>query len=173
MKNILKITILFFVVLLCACASSSNKGLSNQSGQDNEAFQVAKEADTAYLQGNWDEAERAYVKLVNIVPEDYYGWFRLGNTHMQQGRIISAIELYQEAIKRNADQPKPHYNIAIAYLLLAEQNLMEADQRLRTNDPGKQIITRQVQQIKGITRKPLDVNKAIGLQVPFDPQQRR
>ena len=88
-----------------------------------DAFEVSSLADEAYAREDWALAEKYYRRLVNQVPQDAYGYFRLGNVLMQYGRVDGAINAYNQALKREPNHIRALKNRSLAYLLSAEINL--------------------------------------------------
>jgi len=153
---------LCLVLALCglAACSSTPKNADGKSGVN--AFELVAQADKAYKEGRWLEAEQGYRKVIEKVPQDYYAWFRLGNTHLRQGRIDSAINFYNEARKRNPEQSKPYYNVSTAYIFQALNALRQADQLLRENDPGKVTIAMRIRILEKLIDQPVDSHKSPG-----------
>ncbi|MCU7906773.1 MAG: tetratricopeptide repeat protein [Candidatus Thiodiazotropha sp. (ex Epidulcina cf. delphinae)] len=111
------IFLIMILVLLTACSGT---------GPKQKAFARLEMADKAYEQGRWVEAERHYQAIIEVAPRDFYAWFRLGNAHLRQGNIEAAIHAYESSLQRDPRQPKPHHNLAEAYLLLAHRSLERA-----------------------------------------------
>jgi len=140
------------VALLLLSLSGCVTVNSNQSGKPDseEIFKLAADADRAYVESRWLDAAREYQRLADLVPEDPYAWFRLGNTYAQQGSFNQAISAYQASIKRNPNQPKPWYNLATAHLLNAQDALRKSYGQLRADDPARMLIAEQLSSLESI-----------------------
>ncbi len=117
----------FFVLVLIAGVSGC---ASTGTTSSLKVFDQVAQADRAYEQEQWQEAEQHYLAVIKQVPNDAYAWFRLGNVYMRQERLSNAIAMYQEALQRDPKQAKPYFNMATVHLLQAHQALGEAHKRL-------------------------------------------
>jgi len=88
-----------------------------------DAFELSSLADNAYNREDWALAEKYYRRLISQVPQDAYGYFRLGNVLMQYAKVDGAINAYNQAIKREPTHIRALKNRSLAYLLSAEINL--------------------------------------------------
>jgi tetratricopeptide (TPR) repeat protein len=160
---------MLFISSLLACTSTVKKDTTRHSpdGSAANAFELVATADKAYQEGRWLEAEQGYRAVIQKVPEDYYGWFRLANTQLRQGQIDSAIRFYLEAQKRNPKPAKSHYNLSTAYLLMALDSLRQSSQRLREKDPGKHIIHRRISVLEKLINQPVDGDESPNVSVPI------
>jgi tetratricopeptide (TPR) repeat protein len=110
-------------------------------------------ADKAYNQGRWSEAEQHYLAITKAAPTDFYAWFRLGNTRLHQGNIESAIHAYQLSIQRDQKQPKPHHNLAEAYLIMAYKALENAYLLSEASSYERKVIEKKRDQLQPIIYK--------------------
>ena len=133
---------------LTSCASTG-------SVEKTSAFKQMELADQAYERGQWVEAEQHYQSVTQQAPNDFYAWFRLGNTRLRQDRLPSAIQSYKSALQRDPEQAKPYYNLATAHLLQAQKALRQSYNRLPANDSGRILITRKLEQLKQIVYTPV------------------
>lgn len=80
----------------------------------------ARQANSAFEQGNYEQAEELYKSAIEASPENYKLYFNLGNTQAKQGKIEEAIDSFME-FRSLAESPKEkslaEYNIGT---LLAE-----------------------------------------------------
>ncbi len=113
-------------------------------------FDYMTEAGEAYKQGRWPEAEMYYQKVIRVIPEDHYAWFRLGNTQLRQGRLESAIYSYKQAVKRNPNHSKTHYNLGIAYTLSAKQSMKTSFDTMQDIDPGRVLVEGKIRALQKI-----------------------
>lgn len=110
-------------------------------------------ADKAYEQGRWAEAEQHYLAITKAVPTDFYAWFRLGNTRLQQGNLESAIHAYQLSIQRDQNQAKTHHNLAESYLILAYLSLQRAYDLSADNSYDRKVIVQKRKKLHPIIYK--------------------
>ena len=88
-----------------------------------DAFELSGVADDAYNREDWGMAEKYYRRLIRQVPQDAYGYFRLGNVLMQFAKLDAAINAYNQALTREPNHIRALKNRSLAYLLRAEINL--------------------------------------------------
>lgn len=143
---------LYFSLLLIALAGCA----STDHESDGALYQLLSKADKAYLESRWLEASQLYSQITVMVPHDHYAWFRLGNTQIRQGRIDSAVYTYNEALKRDPQHAKTHYNLAIAYLLIATNSMREAATHIRPSDPGRRVVEDQLKILQGMVDQPAE-----------------
>lgn len=136
---------------LSACATNGPADSEFQSSirdtdrYTDDVFQLSATADRSYRESRWIDAARQYQQLTDRVPEDSYAWFRLGNTYAQQGAFEQAIHAYEASLARNAEQPKPWFNLSTAYLLNAQVAMTQAWEKMRPGDPARAMIERRMQ----------------------------
>jgi tetratricopeptide (TPR) repeat protein len=145
-NTILQLTLAMLLVTLAACSGTAPK---------QKAFTRLELADKAYEQGRWVEAEQHYHAITQVAPKDFYAWFRLGNSRLHQGNIQAAIHAYNASLQRDARQPKPHHNLAEAYLLMAHQSLQKAQQLAEASSYEQRVIEQKLNRLHGIIYKPI------------------
>ena len=141
------------LLLLSGCATMDQTTLSDESqpatpsstDSNSDPFAIAELADSAYARSQWLEAQRHYKTLTELVPDDAYAWFRLGNTHIRQGEITQATHAFEEALRRDPQYPKAWYNLATAHLLNAQHALRQTYHNLRQEDPGRLLAQQRLQ----------------------------
>lgn len=125
-----------------------------------DAFELSSLADEAYDREDWALAEKYYRRLINQVPTDAYGYFRLGNVLMQFARVDNAINAYNQAIKRDPNHIRALKNRSLAYLLSAELNLEGTVKILKSqNDSASASYQTALQNLQRLNGLPL--NEAI------------
>ncbi len=140
-----------FLSLLGGCASST--------GSSSQLFALVSEADQAYEQRRWFEASLAYTEVTKLVPNDHYAWFRLANTQLRAGNIDGAIFVFEEAIKRNPQHAKTHFNLSIAYVLKAVESLEQSGSVLRASDPGHILVSQRIEDLKKLIDQPTEITR--------------
>jgi tetratricopeptide (TPR) repeat protein len=120
-----------------------------------KAFSHLEMADRAYAQGRWVEAEQHYHTITEMAPNDFYAWFRLGNSRLHQANIEAAIHAYESSLQRDPRQPKPHYNLAEAYLMKAHQSLLRAQSLAKESSYERQAIEEKLKKLHDIIYKPI------------------
>lgn len=136
----------------CATASANNGKYTTSTTKD--PFNITAQADRAYQRGDWLVAEKYYEELTRAVPNDAYGWTRLGNIRLRQNNFAGAVHAYRGAIERNPEAPRAHYNLATAHLLLAREALENARQHLPKNDGGARIINEKLSHFDSLIYEP-------------------
>ena len=122
-----------------------------------DAFELTSLADEAYDREDWSLAEKYYRRLINQVPTDAYGYFRLGNVLMQFARVDNAINAYNQAIKRDPNHIRALKNRSLAYLLSAELNLEGTVKILKSqNDSASASYQTALQSLQRLNGLPLN-----------------
>jgi tetratricopeptide (TPR) repeat protein len=134
------------VVALSAC---------NGTVPNKKAFSNLEIADIAYEQGRWVEAEQHYHAITKIAPNDFYAWFRLGNSRLHQANIEAAIHAYESSLQRDPKQPKPHHNLAEAYMMKAHQSLLKARSLAEESSYERLAIEEKIKRLREIIYKPI------------------
>ena len=142
----------YVILMLLAAALTACSGTSEKK----KSFTHLEMADRAYEQGRWVEAERHYLTITETAPNDFYAWFRLGNARLHQGNFESAIHAYQSSLQRDQRQPKPHHNLAEAYLLMAYQSLERAYSLAETSSYERKVIEDKLKKLRAIIYKPVN-----------------
>ena len=139
-----RLIVMLAILLLTGCATMDQTSKSDESqpassttASNSDPFAIAELADSAYAKSQWLEAQRHYKTLSELVPDDAYAWFRLGNTHIRQGEVTQATHAFEEALRRDPQYPKAWYNLATAHLLNAQHALRQTYHNLRPEDPGR------------------------------------
>jgi serine/threonine-protein kinase len=68
------------------------------------------------LLGRMDEAERTLQKAIQIRPQYYAGYYRLGALYMQLARYPDAIENFKRATELSPDRPNTYASLGGAYV---------------------------------------------------------
>ncbi len=136
------------LTLLAGCTQSVPE--NRLPAKADALFALSATADLAYTESRWVDAARAYQQLTEWVPEDPYGWFRLGNVYTRQGHFEAAATAYQTSIKRSPAHPKPWYNLATTHLLSAQHALWQSRNNLPIDDPARKLITTQLKVLDSV-----------------------
>lgn len=137
------------VLLLHGCANGS------RMGQHDDPFNITEQADRAYERGDWLVAEKHYKELTRKVPQDAYGWTRLGNIRLRQNKFEGAVHAYRAAVERDPEASRAHYNLATAHLLLARDALQNAQKNLPLNDNGARLIKEKLGHFDALIYEPI------------------
>lgn len=148
-RGVMFLALSALMLLTTSCATTSPQMAKPAPYSDN-VFELSAVADRAYRASRWIEAARHYSKLSELVPQDAYVWFRLGNTYAQQGAYQQAIGAYESSISRNAEQPKPWFNLSTAYLLKAQAAMQKSWSQMREDDPAKQLIATKLKMLNAL-----------------------
>ncbi|MEE9334676.1 MAG: tetratricopeptide repeat protein [Granulosicoccaceae bacterium] len=144
--------LLAVMLLATACATTAPQSpqMAKPAPYSDDVFEISALADKAYRASRWIEAAQYYNKLSELVPQDAYVWFRLGNTYAQQGAYQQAIGAYETSISRNAEQPKPWFNLSTAYLLKAQAAMQMSWSQMRADDPAKKLVATKLQMLNAL-----------------------
>ena len=142
--------ILSVLMLLASGCATTSPPVAKPVAYSDDVFEMSALADNAYRASRWIEAARHYSKLSELVPQDAYVWFRLGNTYAQQGAYQQAIGAYEHSISRNAEQPKPWFNLSTAYLLKAQAAMQQSWSQMREDDPARDFIAAKLQMLDAL-----------------------
>lgn len=74
-----------------------------------------EEAENKYKQGDYEAAERLYLKAASTHPDDPKVYAKLGRLYLEQKNFSDAIEALKLAAKLDKHNPSRHYNLALAY----------------------------------------------------------
>lgn len=70
----------------------------------------------------WNEAEKAFAKIVKAEPKNARAWFLLGTAKHSQKKWIGAIEAFKKNVEI-AKTPFGMYNVAVGYSMLDKKDL--------------------------------------------------
>ncbi len=115
----MKPKIIFHIVIVFFCWIGINA--QNES--------IFSQANDAYSNGNYKEAERLYMSIIedDLVSSELY--FNLGNTYYKMEQIARSIYYYEKALKLNPDGENIKNNLAFAERMRLDQfeKLPESD----------------------------------------------
>ncbi len=78
-------------------------------------------ANAAYGLGDLEEAERCYVRAIDVAPDDALAYVGLGNLHKQNGHGSRAIDAFQKAVELDPELWQAHYNLGGALYAEAKE----------------------------------------------------
>lgn len=122
------------LLLLSACQPQTVRPDATASDSDN-GLDMQEQAYKAYSEGDWAEAEKAYLALTRQIPKDADPWFRLGNIYAHLNRPNEAITAYQEAVVRRPKHAKAWHNMGIVQLRQASNSFSYLESVTETGDP--------------------------------------
>lgn len=111
---------------------------------------LRQEAQTAYAAEDWPAAEKAYRKLIDLVPAEAESWFRLGNVYVHLDRHFDAIALYKEALVREPGHMRAWHNLGITQLRLATNTFVEMQKYADSADPVSQRARRIIDAVRKV-----------------------
>ena len=135
---------------LAGCASQPKLAEPGAAAPTRSIFALVEQADLAYEQARWLEAGQLYQAVTKAVPDDHYAWFRLGNSYLYRGQLDAAIFQYQEALKRNGQHAKTHFNLSIAHTMQALAALDAAAASLRPGDAGQSLARERMAGLRAV-----------------------
>ena len=99
---------------------------------------VHAQAEQAYTDERWTEAERHYVVLVENVPREAEYWFRLANIYARTERPELAVRAYRDVLVRDAEHAKAWFNMGVVQLRQAANSFLNMKVHIADDDPQRQ-----------------------------------
>ncbi len=121
------------VLLLTACAATPEQRQERDAGVD--LATAREQAEAAYADGRWRDAEPHYLVLARAMPQDEAFWFRLGNIYARTERPDAAVAAYREALVRDADNAKVWFNMGVVQLRQAANSFLQMGVNVDSDDP--------------------------------------
>ncbi|MDZ7771189.1 MAG: tetratricopeptide repeat protein [Balneolaceae bacterium] len=91
------------------------------------------------LLGEYEEAEKCFLKAIEEDPGEYTAYYNLANTYVEMERVEEAVNRYLDALDRKADFVPALNNLADIYCMAGEDEraleLFEYITRLKPKDP--------------------------------------
>ena len=108
-----------------------NASVESQVENQKNIIQHMQRAQSYYNQGQWQSAYDAYQHLNNLMPDDPFTFFRLGNISLRLNKPQDALSYYEQSIQLNNHFIEAHNNLALAHLILAEQAFANIEMMLK------------------------------------------
>lgn len=70
--------------------------------------------------GRMDDAEKALQKAIQVRPQYYAGYYRLGALYLKQARYTDAVNQFRRATELSPDTPRPWYSLGGAYIVVGD-----------------------------------------------------
>lgn len=105
-------------VLLSAC--NANPVIEKDKLPVIDHYRIGEQA---YRSGEMQRAKIHFEAIITKQPANMDAHFRLGNIAMHEKRYSVAGDHYREVLKRKPAHKKTHYNLAITYIIQAENHL--------------------------------------------------
>lgn len=116
------------VLFLSACNSAAPM-------RSDEVSRLEEKALNAYRYGDLLAAESYLHRLLAQQDNDAQGWLLLGNIQLRQQRLHAAQHAYEQAILRDDSLLLAHHNLALVYLRLATQTLINGQAHTSKRSP--------------------------------------
>lgn len=121
--------------------------------------QLAQQAIAAAMSGNWEEAERLNLEILNITPQDVDSFNRLGRAYLEQGKKKDAQKTFKKVLSIDKYNRIAEKNLeALKGLKVKRNNKVTIAPDLFIEEPGK---TKTVTLIKVADKKAV-VSLSIG-----------
>lgn len=114
------------VTLFTGCATGSG---SSKIDSDKRI------ATDAYKQGNFQQAEVYYLKILKKDQKDVEALFRLGNINVKNNQPKVAVRFYEEALLVKSDFAPAWRNLAVVRLRQGLAAMLKSQSHLSANDP--------------------------------------
>jgi tetratricopeptide (TPR) repeat protein len=99
------------ITLAVGLAACSGDG---EGSEREQAQQLLQEALQAHAQGDLAEAERTYLEVIRLDPQNKFAYYNLGVIHHGRGELVEAAARYRTAIRIDPDFVAALFNLAIA-----------------------------------------------------------
>ncbi len=116
----------------------------------NSILALQKNADMAYEQADWQQAEKDYSQLTEKIPNNPEPWYRLGNVYAELNKSDNAITAYRRAIEINPDNTKAWHNLGLVQLQQATRTFIDMQEHATKDDIMAQrgrFVVNSIQQI--------------------------
>ena len=149
-NDVKKYLVFGIVFIISSCSTIESAGVEQGSinsvsnSSHNSAYKQLAQADAAYDSENWLQASTLYKEIVNIIPNDAYAWFRLGNSLTQLGQYGSAVNAYETSLSADNGQFKAWFNLSTTHLLSAKVVTLNALRSLGLDDPSRTNVKRRL-----------------------------
>ena len=104
---------MYKLILILSLMLFSAKGYSNDSIQ-----YIKSEADSAYIQNQYERAVELYLQLANECKNDAQLYYNLGCAYLKINKPRNAKWEFFKAIDLNNQEPDFYYNLAYTYKIL-------------------------------------------------------
>lgn len=129
--------LIFIIIIALNCVGCNIQNLQADKPSPNleDITQLEQTAKKAYLNEDWETAEKAYKKLTLQIPSEVEPWFRLGNVYARTNKTDAAVVTYREALIRDPKNSKIWHNLGVIQLKQAANTFLEMQQYTEENDP--------------------------------------
>lgn len=117
----------FFSLILClfvvgGCSTINNKDQSSK-------FKILVEkASSQYEMGLLTEAEASYRRVIELQPNYYESWLKLGNIYVRTGQLDAAVRMYRKCTDMKPNDVRGWSNLSLTRLKQSLEVLDEAKQ---------------------------------------------
>ncbi len=125
MNLLIRLKYFIIITMLLSLSACNQLGVKEEEQTKPDLIELQKQADQAYLNDEFADAERDYEILIRELPKEALHWFRLGNIYVRTNRPAAAINLYKEAVIRDPSFAKAWFNMSIVQLKQTAYSLNE------------------------------------------------
>ncbi len=126
---------LILMVLHLAGCNQQNIKSGKYSPDRSDIVQLEQRASEAYLNEDWETAEKSYKELTTLKPDVVDTWFHLGNIYARMNKSDAAVAAYKEALILEPENTKIWHNLGVIQLKQAAKTFLEMRQHTEENDP--------------------------------------
>ena len=115
--------VLIFIILIRRIPKAKEiqkENLSEISDKEMTTYGLVAQADDAFEQKKFEEAESLYVKAAAQDPNNSKIYSRLGAIYLEQKNYYDSKEAFSQAIKIDPDTASRHVNLGLAYMGLKD-----------------------------------------------------
>lgn len=128
-------SVLFIFVLLNLSACNALMPKSSYGKQELDSILDSQRmADTAYQQGNWQQAIKHYNDLIAVYPDNSIAWYRVGNSHAELNQHDQAVKAYQKSVELDPNNTKAWHNLGVLQLRMATQTFLNMQEHATETD---------------------------------------
>ncbi len=122
------LAIITLSILIASCAT-------NNETKPIDVYALQKVALSSYEKKDWQTAQQALQRLVEINPGNAQLWYKLGNVYARMNLPERAIVAYKEALVRNPEMSKAWHNIGVVSLRKSTRLFIEMLKYIPADDP--------------------------------------
>ena len=158
--------------ILTGCTSGGWGGKSGAGGAQGTLLTEAELrslANDAYTAQDWPLAETRYGELTRRADSDGEAWLRLGNIYARTERTDLAVKAYQEAVAREAADPRAWHNLGVLQMRAALGTFQRMRDSVPKDDPLRTRMDELAHGLEGLLAQPAEAPGSAPLDLRTPP----